>query len=78
MSESRFAPNLTGFNTIVIREFGRIMRIWGQTILPPAVTAGLYFIIFGSLIGRRIGLMGATSTKENVAKVLRALKTCLC
>lgn len=46
-----------GFKTIVIREFGRIMRIWSQTVLPPAVTAVLYFVIFGSLIGRRIGTM---------------------
>jgi ABC-2 type transport system permease protein len=67
MSESRLAPNLTGFNTIVIREFGRIMRIWGQTVLPPAVTAGLYFIIFGSLIGRRIGLMGGYDYMQYIA-----------
>lgn len=67
MSESRFAPNLTGFNTIVIREFGRIVRIWGQTILPPAVTAALYFIIFGSLIGRRIGLMGGYDYMQYIA-----------
>jgi ABC-2 type transport system permease protein len=40
---------------MVIREFSRIVRIWGQTILPPAVTATLYFVIFGSLIGRRVG-----------------------
>lgn len=50
------------FQTIVIREFGRILRIWGQTIVPSAVTATLYFIIFGSLIGRRIGSMGASTT----------------
>ena len=67
MSESRFAPNLTGFNTIVIREFGRIIRIWGQTILPPAVTAALYFIIFGSLIGRRIGDMGGFDYMQYIA-----------
>ena len=42
-----------GFSTIMIREYGRIMRIWGQTLLPSAVTAVLYFVIFGSLIGRR-------------------------
>jgi ABC-2 type transport system permease protein len=47
-----------GFATIVIREFNRIIRIWGQTIVPPAITATLYFVIFGSLIGRRIGDMG--------------------
>ncbi len=67
MSESRFAPNLTGFNTIVIREFGRIIRIWGQTILPPAVTAALYFIIFGSLIGRRIGAMDGFDYMQYIA-----------
>ena len=47
-----------GFKTIVIREFSRIVRIWGQTIVPPAVTATLYFVIFGSLIGRRVGQVG--------------------
>jgi ABC-2 type transport system permease protein len=46
-----------GFKTIIIREYGRIVRIWGQTIVPSAVTALLYFVIFGSLIGRRVGQM---------------------
>jgi len=36
-----------GFSTIIIREFNRIVRIWGQTIVPPTVTATLYFVIFG-------------------------------
>jgi ABC-2 type transport system permease protein len=44
-----------GFTTILIREFNRIVRIWGQTIVPPVVTATLYFVIFGSLIGKRVG-----------------------
>ncbi len=52
------AHRWVGLRTIVIREFSRIVRIWGQTIVPPAITATLYFIIFGSLIGRRIGDMG--------------------
>ncbi len=47
-----------GFRTIVIREYGRIVRIWGQTLVPSAVTTTLYFVIFGSLVGRRIGAMG--------------------
>jgi ABC-2 type transport system permease protein len=47
-----------GFRTILIREFGRITRIWGQTLVPSAVTTTLYFVIFGSLVGRRIGAMG--------------------
>jgi ABC-2 type transport system permease protein len=59
--------NIVGFNTIVIREFNRIVRIWGQTIVPPAITATLYFIIFGSLIGRRIGDMGGYSYIQYIA-----------
>jgi hypothetical protein len=59
---SRARTEWIGFKTIVIREFGRIVRIWGQTILPPAVTATLYFIIFGSLIGRRVSARSAATT----------------
>src|SRR6202050_2798808 len=58
MAESRALTDWIGFKTIIIREFSRIVRIWGQTIIPPAVTATLYFIIFGSLIGRRVGQVG--------------------
>lgn len=46
------------FQTIVTKEIQRFMRIWIQTVLPPAVTTGLYFLIFGKLIGERIGPMG--------------------
>jgi ABC-2 type transport system permease protein len=56
-----------GFKTIVIREYGRIIRIWGQTIVPSAVTATLYFVIFGSLIGRRVGAMGGFDYMEYIA-----------
>lgn len=35
----------------------RILRIWIQTIIPPAITTALYFLIFGELIGKRIGEM---------------------
>ena len=56
-----------GFQTIVLREFGRILRIWGQTIVPSAVTAALYFVIFGSLIGRRIGQMGGVDYMQYIA-----------
>ena len=50
-----------GYITIVRKEVTRILRIWGQTIVPPAITMTLYFIIFGELIGRRIGDMGGFS-----------------
>ena len=56
-----------GFKTIVIREYGRIIRIWGQTIVPPVVTATLYFVIFGSLIGRRVGAMGGFDYRQYIA-----------
>src|SRR5690554_7634509 len=46
------------FQTILVREIRRFTRIWPQTLLPPAVTMTLYFIIFGNLIGSRIGDMG--------------------
>jgi ABC-2 type transport system permease protein len=57
----------TGFKTIVIREFGRITRIWGQTIVPSAVTTTLYFVIFGSLIGRRVGAMDGFDYMQYIA-----------
>jgi ABC-2 type transport system permease protein len=56
-----------GFTTIVIREFNRIVRIWGQTIVPPVVTATLYFVIFGSLIGKRVGLVGGYDYMQFIA-----------
>jgi ABC-2 type transport system permease protein len=40
--------------TIVIKEYLRFIRIWLQTILPPAITTALYFVIFGKLIGSQI------------------------
>lgn len=45
------------FNTLLGSEVRRILRIWPQTLLPPAITTMLYFILFGHLIGQRIGLM---------------------
>lgn len=52
------SPNATAFVTIARREVARILRIWGQTLVPPAITMTLYFLIFGKLIGSRIGDMG--------------------
>ena len=64
---SRARAEWVGFSTIVIREFNRIVRIWGQTILPPVVTATLYFVIFGSLIGRRVGQVGGYDYMQFIA-----------
>jgi ABC-2 type transport system permease protein len=56
-----------GFRTIVIREYGRIVRIWTQTLLPPAITTILYFIIFGNVVGGRIGAMGGFDYRAYIA-----------
>ena len=56
-----------GFRTIIIREFGRIIRIWGQTLVPSAVTTALYFVIFGNLVGQRIGSMGGFDYRAYIA-----------
>ena len=45
------------YATIVLKEITRFMRIWQQTLVPPAISTLLYFVIFGSLIGKRIGQM---------------------
>ncbi len=44
--------------TIWIKEVTRFGRIWVQTLIPPVITMSLYFVIFGNLIGKRIGDMG--------------------
>ena len=67
LAPSRARTDWIGFRTIVLREFGRIVRIWGQTLVPPGVTATLYFIIFGSLIGARIGQMGGYNYTQYIA-----------
>ena len=55
--QSLVKVNAIGLITIIKKEVRRVLRIWIQTIIPPAITMTLYFIIFGSLIGRRIGEM---------------------
>ncbi|MBE7926816.1 MULTISPECIES: ABC transporter permease [Pseudomonadaceae] len=58
---TEFRANLVALQTIVHREVRRYMRIWPQTLLPPAITMVLYFVIFGNLIGTRIGEMDGFS-----------------
>jgi len=53
--------------TIVKREITRFMRIGLQTLLPPAITMTLYFIIFGNLIGKQIGMIGDYTYMQFIA-----------
>ena len=52
-----FIEQWIGFKTIARKEITRVFRIWTQTLFPPVITITLYFLIFGSLIGSRIGEM---------------------
>jgi len=61
------ALNLVAMKTIVRKEIVRVLRIWVQTIVPPAITMTLYFIIFGNLIGRRIGTMDGFDYMQYIA-----------
>jgi ABC-2 type transport system permease protein len=54
---NKYATYWTAFKTILIKEILRFSRIWIQTVVPPVITTTLYFIIFGTLIGDRIGEM---------------------
>ena len=61
------ALNLVAVRTIIRKEMVRVLRIWVQTIVPPAITMTLYFIIFGNLIGRRIGTMDGFDYMQYIA-----------
>ncbi|MBQ0719042.1 MAG: ABC transporter permease [Gammaproteobacteria bacterium] len=54
------------FLTLMVKEIRRFTRIWQQTLLPPAITIALYFVIFGTLIGPRIGSMSGFTYMEFV------------
>jgi len=63
----RVRENTIALVTLVRKEYLRIVRIWVQTLVPPAITMTLYFVIFGNLIGRRIGEMGGFTYMEYIA-----------
>jgi len=53
-----FNESITALWVLVYKEVRRFMRIWIQTLIPPVITMTLYFVIFGNLIGSRVGEMG--------------------
>jgi ABC-2 type transport system permease protein len=56
-----------GFTTFVIRSYEDIVRYFFMTIAPSAVTTALYFVVFGTLIGQRVGSIGGFAYKEYIA-----------
>ena len=55
--QTRSGQIIIALKTILKKEIVRFMRIWTQTLLPPAITMTLYFIIFGKLIGPQIHMI---------------------
>ena len=63
----QWTTNGIGLYTIVRREIVRFMRIWSQTLLPSVITTTLYFIIFGHLMGEKIGQVSGVSYMNYIA-----------
>ena len=57
-AKSTLSAAWVAFRTIVLKEIRRFLRIWPQTLEPPAISMVLYFLIFGTYIGSRVGQMG--------------------
>ncbi|NOQ14561.1 MAG: ABC transporter permease [Methyloprofundus sp.] len=58
--------NSIALRTLLFKEIRRFTRIWPQTLLPPAITTSLYFLIFGKLIGERIGVVNGVSYMDYI------------
>ena len=63
----RLRANTVAFKTILTKEILRFARIWVQTLIPPAITMTLYFVIFGNLIGSQVGDMAGFSYMQYIA-----------
>lgn len=65
--------NYIPFYTIISKEVHRFMRIWTQTLLPPVINQVLYFLVFGTFIGRAIGQINGLSYIEFIIPGLVAM-----
>jgi len=63
----KLAHQLVTLQTVARKEISRVIRIWVQTIVPPIITMSLYFVIFGNLIGKRIGQMDGFDYMQYIA-----------
>jgi len=57
----RVREKYIAYKTIMLREMLRFLRIWIQTVLPAVMITALYFVIFGELLGKKIGMVGETN-----------------
>ena len=58
---------LIALYTLIRRELVRMFRIASQVFLPPVITTLLYFLIFGTVIGNRIGIIQGISYAAFIA-----------
>ncbi|TDJ48137.1 MAG: ABC transporter permease [Gammaproteobacteria bacterium] len=63
----RIRAQLITLETLIRKEISRVTRIWVQTIVPPVITMSLYFLVFGNVIGRRIGQMEGFDYMQYIA-----------
>lgn len=70
-----FSLYFTALKSLAVKETNRYLRIWVQTLVPPVITTSLYFIIFGKMIGSRIGEMGGFSYMEFIVPGLIIMST---
>lgn len=56
-----------GFKTLLVKEIRRFLAFWPDTVIPPIVTTALYFLVFGHLMGQRIGKMDGVHYVEFIA-----------
>ncbi|MDI9347141.1 MAG: ABC transporter permease [Methylacidiphilales bacterium] len=66
-SKSDFELLFNPLIALLLREVRRFARIWVQTLVPPVITTSLYFIIFGTLIGTRVGIIQGLTYAEYIA-----------
>lgn len=70
-----FSLYFAALKSLAVKETNRYLRIWVQTLVPPVITTSLYFIIFGKMIGSRIGEMGGFSYMEFIVPGLIMMST---
>ena len=70
-----FSLYFTALKSLAVKETNRYLRIWVQSLVPPVITTSLYFIIFGKMIGSRIGEMGGFSYMEFIVPGLIMMST---
>ena len=62
-----YTEQINALFSLIKKELNRFFRIWTQSLIPPVATSVLYFVIFGSLIGKRIGDMGGVDYMQFMA-----------